>query len=73
VEKVNATTLTSPVLSDDNGNNNSEHKGNVAAQMDMMNSMGMVPSSMMMPYAYSMASMMMANMEMSRMMAMVFF
>jgi len=44
----------------------------MAAQTDMMNGMGMVPSSMMMPYAYSMASMMMANMEMSRMMAMVF-
>jgi hypothetical protein len=44
----------------------------MAAQMDMMNGMGMVPSSMMMPYAYSMASMMMANMEMTRMMAMVF-
>lgn len=45
---------------------------NMGVPLDMMNGMGMVPSSMMMPFCYSMASMMMANMEMSRMMSMVF-
>lgn len=57
---------------DENGSpSDAEVGGNLNAQMAMMNGMGMIPSSMMMPYAYSMASMMMANMEMSRMMSMV--
>ena len=47
-------------------------KGLNHPSMDMMNGMGMIPTSMMMPFCYSMASMMMANMEMSRMMSMVF-
>ena len=70
METIDASTCTIPIGFFENMKGK-DGEINMGMPMDMMNGVGMIPSSMMMPFCYSMASMMVANMEMSRLLSMV--